>query len=173
MDITIELKSIEKDTIKQAKGAGFFRHRAGRIGASVSGTVSHSNLAQPSQSLIKSICYPHLYKVNTKAVKHGCKHEEDAIVTYENEMKKYHVNFVLTRCGIIINKEQQFIHATPDFLTSCDCCGLGCGEVKCPYSIENCDFESYVKKKTACLEKLDNGVFQLERHHNYYYQVQQ
>jgi len=109
MDIKIELsdgemKSIEKDTIKQAKGAGFFRHRAGRIGASVSGTVSHSNLAQPSQSLIKSICYPHLYKVNTKAVKHGCKHEEDAIVTYENEMKKYHINFVLTRCGIIINK---------------------------------------------------------------------
>jgi len=50
---------------------------------------------------------------------------------------------------------------------------LGCGEVKCPYSIENCDFESYVKKKTACLEKLDNGVFQLKRHHNYYYQVQQ
>jgi hypothetical protein len=118
VDIKIELsdeekKSIEKDTIEHAKGANFFRHRAGRIGASVSGPVFHSNLAQPSQTLIRSICYPHLHKVNTKAVKHGRKHEEHAIVTYENEMEKNHVNFEVTRCGIVINKEQPFIHATP------------------------------------------------------------
>ena len=42
-----DIKIVEQDTRKQAKGAGFFRHRAGRIGASVSGAVYHSNTAQP------------------------------------------------------------------------------------------------------------------------------
>ena len=42
-----DIKIVEQDTRKQAKGAGFFRHRAGRVGASVSGAVYHSNTAQP------------------------------------------------------------------------------------------------------------------------------
>jgi len=163
---------VEQDTRDQAKGSGFFRHRAGRIGASVSGVVYRSNVAQPSQSLIKSICYPHLYKVNTKAIKHGCKYEDYAIRTYEAHMKNTHINFQLTRCGLFINKKYPFLHAIPDFLTSCDCCGLGCGEVKCPICIQNGDFEKYVEEKSSCLEKV-NGFFKLKRNHNYYFQVQQ
>jgi len=127
-----EINLVEMDTRSQAKGAGFFRHRAGRIGASVSGSAFNCNLAQPPQSLIKNICYPHLFKINTKATKHGCKHEDDAIKAYEAEMKCTHVNFQLTRCGLFINEQYPYLHATPDFLTSCDCCGFGCGEVKCP-----------------------------------------
>ena len=65
-----QIKQVEKDTMSQAKGSGFFRHRAGRIGASVSGVAFHSNLAQPPQSCIKSVC-SNLYKLNTKAIKHG------------------------------------------------------------------------------------------------------
>lgn len=121
-----QINQIEKDTQDRAKGSGFFRHRAGRIGASMSGAVCHSDPTQPSQSLIKSICYPHLYKVNTKAVRHGCK-EENAVKAYGEVMKGRHKNFELTNCGVMINKEHPYIHATPDFLTSCDCCGLGCG----------------------------------------------
>ena len=177
LEVTIQLSAdemaqIEKDTRTQAKGAGFFRHRAGRIGASVSGAVSRTNPVQPSQTLIKSICYPHLFKVKSKAVIHGCKHEADAIRAYENQMKNDHVDFKITTCGILINQEHPFIHATPDFLTSCACCGLGCGEVKCPFCIEQCDFDSYVLKKSSCLEKVD-GMFRLKRSHNYFFQVQQ
>lgn len=174
LDISNEdISKVELDTRSQAKGSGFFRHRAGRIGASVSGAVCHCNLAQPPQSLIKGICYPHLFKVSTKATRHGCIHEDDAIKAYEVEMQKSHVNFQLTRCGLFINEQHPFLHATPDFLTSCDCCGLGCGEVKCPICIgEDCDFDKYVTKKNTCLEKV-NGNFQLVRNHNYYYQVQQ
>ena len=68
-----DIKIVEQDTREQAKGPGFFRHRAGRIGSSVSGAVYHSNIAQPSQSVIKTVCYPHLYKANSKAIRHGCK----------------------------------------------------------------------------------------------------
>ena len=150
----------------------FFRHRAGRIGASVSGTAYHSNLAQPPQSFIKSISYPNLHKLNTKAIKHGCKYEAYAIRAYEAKMKAAHKNFKLERCGLFINQEYPFLHATPDFLVSCDCCGLGCGEVKCPFTLQHGDFKKYAEENHSCLEEI-NGKLSLKREHNYYYQVQQ
>ena len=89
LDISREnIMLVEKDTRAQAKSSGFFRHRAGRIGASSSGVAFRSILSQPPQALIKMICYPNVFKVNTKAARHGCKHEDDAIRAYENEMKK-------------------------------------------------------------------------------------
>ena len=65
------------------------------------------------------------------------------------------------------------MHATPDFLCSCDCCGEGCGEIKCPLCLENFDFDSYVLKPGSCLEKNSSGEFILVSTHEYYYQVQQ
>ena len=38
-----QIKLVEKNTQAQLKGAGFFKHRAGRIGASVNGAVSHNH----------------------------------------------------------------------------------------------------------------------------------
>ena len=87
-------------------------------------------------------------------------------------MSANHKDFALEKCGVFIDKEYPRMHATPDFLCSCSCCGKGCGEVKCPYSIDDCDFDSYTAKKGACLEKVD-GKIRLKRNHQYYYQVQQ
>ena len=167
-----DIELIERDTIDQAKGGAFFLHRAGRIGASRSKAASHSDPAQPSQSLIKTICYPNLYRFTSQATDHGCKHEDDAIRAYEAVMTKHHKNFKVSKCGLLINKGLPFLHATCDFLCSCDCCGLGCGEVKCPFCIEGSDFENYVTKKASCLVKV-NDTFSLKRDHAYYYQVQQ
>ena len=125
-----QMAQVEGDTISQAKGNGFFKHRAGRIGASQSKATSHSNPALPSNSLIQSICYPELNKLNTDAIRHGCKHEQDAINAYEKVMNEKHVNFRVVRCGLFINKQYPWLHVSPDFLCSCDCCGKGCGEVK-------------------------------------------
>lgn len=46
------------------------------------------------------------------------------------------------------------------------------GVEKCPYCIEGIDFESYVQKKSSCLEKKSND-YVLKRDHDYYYQAQQ
>ena len=70
-------------------------------------------------------------------------------------------------------QQYPWLHATPDFLCSCDCCGEGCGEVKCPLCIENCDFDSYVQKSSSCLIKENNDQFCIKTDHQYYYQVQQ
>ena len=167
-----EIDIIEKDTINQAKGSGFFRHRAGRIGASISKAASHTDPALPSQSLIKTICYPDLFKFSTAATEHGCQHEESAILAFEKVMKTQHRNFKVKRCGMVINKDYPWLHATADFLCSCDCCGEGCGEIKCPYCIDNCNFEQYIQKPSSCLEKRDDFL-RLKENHQYYYQVQQ
>ena len=86
-------------------------------------------------------------------------------------MRSTHVNFKLERCGMFINKDYQFIHATPDWCRVIFC-GLGIGEVKCPISIPNGDLGKYLLKKNCCLEKV-NGEIKLKREHNYYHQVQQ
>ena len=42
-----------------------------------------------------------MFKLNNKAIKHGWKHEEHAIKTYEQCMKLHHINFEAKRCGQI------------------------------------------------------------------------
>ena len=87
-------------------------------------------------------------------------------------MMSEHENFQVKNCGTFTNKEYPFLHVTPNFLCSCDCCGLGCGEVKCPFCIDSLDFESYALKKSSCLEKIESD-FILKKDHDYYHQVQQ
>ena len=82
------------------------------------------------------------------------------------------MNLTVKKCGFFINKEHEFLHSTPDFLVSCDCCGTGCGEVKCPIIIKDGNFENFAQHKNSCLEKM-NGHLQLRKSHSYYYQVQQ
>ena len=166
---------MERDTRSQAKGNNFFQHRARRIGASGSKAACQTNPTLPSQSLIQSICYPELNKLNTEAIRHGCKHEQDAITAYEKAMQEKHVTFKVKKSGLIINEKYPWIHASPDFLCLCDCCGEGCGEVKCPLCVENCDFEGYILKPSSCLKKDSNGSFKLtcKETHQYCYQCQQ
>ena len=82
------LEQIGKDTGAQAKGSGFFCYCVGRIGSSVCGAAFCSNLSQPDQALIKNICYGNVFKANTKAARHGCKHEDDAAHAYNNKINK-------------------------------------------------------------------------------------
>ena len=111
-----EIDIIEKDAINQAKGSGFFRYRAGLIGASISKAVSHTDPALPSQSLIKTIYYPELLNFSTAATENGCQHEESAILAFEKVMKTQHRNFKVKRCGMVINKDYPWLPATADFL---------------------------------------------------------
>lgn len=69
--------------------------------------------------------------MNIKVIKYGCKYEDYVIRVYEVYMKKIYINFLFIRCGLFINKEFLFFYVILDFLILCDCCGLGCGEVKC------------------------------------------
>ena len=99
----------------------------------MSGTASKCNLAKPPLSTIRTFCYPHLFKVNTKAIKHGCKYEDIAIKAYAEMMSTKHVNFKVEKCVLFNNALHPFLHASSDFLSSCHCCGLGAGRSNVQY----------------------------------------
>ena len=80
--------------------------------------------------LIKTICYPNIFKFSNDATEHGCKQESTAINAYEKIMREKHKNFRIEKCRTFINKQHPWFHATQNFMCCCDCCGQGCEEVK-------------------------------------------
>jgi hypothetical protein len=136
IDVTCDQsKCLEEATRTQAASALWYRHRAGRITASKMKRVCRSNPDQPSQSLIKSICYPQNHSFTTNATKWGCTHEDEARKAYSNKMTEIHENFQIQPCGFVVNPLYPFIGASPDGKVSCDCCGEGLLEIKCPYCV--------------------------------------
>ena len=59
--------NLEKETRKQANSKMWFHYRAGRITASKLKSAANTDPAQPSQSLIKAVCYPESMKFKSKA----------------------------------------------------------------------------------------------------------
>ena len=118
-----------------------------------------TNPAQPSHFLITPICYPNNFNFTDAAAEHGCKHEKKNHLTlnaktldaYEPRMKEMYVNFKVKGCWHFINQQCPWLHATPDFLCSCDCCDEGCCEVKCPDCTKYLSFKEYFTKQESCL----------------------
>ena len=55
--------------------------------------MSHTDPSNPSQSLIKSIVNPEVYKFSSKATAWGCKHEKKAHNVYSKRMVENHHGF--------------------------------------------------------------------------------
>jgi hypothetical protein len=77
-----------------------------------------TNVAQPSQSLIKGICYPEGTSFISKATAWGCDHEEKAC-------KDQHTEFSISKNGLFIHTSYPFMGASPDGVVNCKCCGCG------------------------------------------------
>ncbi len=61
--------------------------------------------------------------------------------------------------------------ASPDGLITCDCCGTGCLEVKCPFSVRE-DLPN-IPGVVSYLEKLpEDDKLHLKQDHTYFFQVQ-
>jgi len=70
---------------------------------------------------------------------------------YERRMKEMHVYFKVKGCWHFINQQYPWLHATPDFLCSCDCWDEGCCEIKCPDCTKYLSFKEYFTKQESCL----------------------
>ena len=64
-------ENVEAATRDQSKSKLWYKYRAGRITASRMKAVCHTNPANPSQSLIKGICYPEAFSFTSKATSWG------------------------------------------------------------------------------------------------------
>lgn len=169
-DINIEVtqeqvKLVENETRDQSESSNWHRLRVGRITASNLHSATHTDLTKPSHSLLQTICNPTAKSFKTAATEWGKKNEQKARIHYVNIMKETHENFQCTSSGLCLSSEYPQFGASPDGFISCDCCGNGCLEIKCPYSQKESDTElKYIIKR-------ENGM-ELDRTHPYYSQIQ-
>ena len=126
-------QAVEKETRKQSKTSLWFKYRAGRVTASRMKAVCHTNVTNPAQSLVKSICYPEAFNFTSKQTNWGCKHEKKVRDRYEKAVRLKHTNLQVAECGLFINPQWPFVGASPDGIITCNCCSKGVLEIKCPF----------------------------------------
>lgn len=63
----------------------------------------------------------------------GIIHENLAREEFTKIMKLHHTNFTCKQVGLILMKKNPYIGASPDDITSCDCCRKSIIEIKCPF----------------------------------------
>ncbi|KAK3584344.1 hypothetical protein CHS0354_006335 [Potamilus streckersoni] len=156
-------QAMQRGSLKDKQSKDWHRLRTGRITASLMKAVCTSSIDKPSISTIRDMCYP--VRFSNKATRWGCQHEKDALNAYRSKLGPIHDTLTVVECGLIINPECPHIGASPDALVSCNCCGEGTVEVKCPYCIRDTGIQN---ENVSYLDK-DN---RLKTSHKYYYQVQ-
>ncbi|KAK4885293.1 hypothetical protein RN001_001564 [Aquatica leii] len=166
-----ECETIELATKSQSTCKEWYNQRSGRITASRFKAVCRTSLSKPSISLLKTICYPLMYTFSSKATKWGLSHENDAFQEFCSLQMLTHEDFVVEKCGFIINPTFPQFGASPDGITSCSCCGKGTLEIKCPYVLKDMNLQMYASKKNSCLT-IVNGDINLDKNHSYFYQIQ-
>ena len=79
-----------------------------------------------------------------------------------------HTNFSIRSSGLIISSLFPYLAASPDGIITCDCCGVGTLEIKCPFCRRD---ESPEVAEIRYLSDVTNET-RLKENHSYYYQVQ-
>ena len=166
-------EALEKETRLQSKSNLWYKHRAGRVTSSCMKAVCHTNVANPAQSLVKSICYPQELAFSSKQTDWGQKYEKVAREQYLKSQRPRHANILeVTDSGIVINPKWPFIGASPDGIVDCYCCGKGVLEIKYPYSHRHESIEAAASNDPNFCLKKDEDLLYLDHKHAYYYQVQ-
>lgn len=63
----------------------------------------------------------------------GCAHEKEALEAYIRMQEDQHTNFATEEAGLFVSTERPHTGASPDSIITCECCGKGTVEVKCPF----------------------------------------
>jgi hypothetical protein len=135
----------------------------------VTGTKAHDVLTRRDttipDNLVKRIVGYVSYDLSKKgAVKWGIQHEDECRQAYSSHQTHQHINFKIELSGFAINSQHPFLGATPDGIISCDGCGKGALEIKCPFKHrQNCATDN-----DFCLD----SSLHLKHKHRYYTQIQ-
>ncbi|KAH9374871.1 hypothetical protein HPB48_000153 [Haemaphysalis longicornis] len=160
---------IAAQTKSQAASEKWHRFRTGRVTASNAGAICATSLNKPSKSLLKRICYPD--KIHSLEMDWGKKKKASARAAYVEATASHHVKFQCQLSGLHIRSDYPFVAATPDGIISCEGCGDGLLEVKCPFSAKHDTIAEFASNKQLCLVVQGDDA-RLSSKHHYHYQVQ-
>ena len=100
----------------------------------------------------------------------GLDNEELAREVYFASVRLEHQEFSIEKCGLRVSVEYPFLGASPDGMVSCECCGIGCLEVKNSFKHRDATLEEALQDPDFCLLR-EEGL-KLKTQHAYYSQVQ-
>ena len=166
-----EAAYLAEATKLQSKSLLWYEHRRARITASKFHTVCHTSITSPSRSLVQQILTGG--NVSSAAIAWGIQNETVAVQEFKRTASLNHTSFALKFTGLHINPKFLHLGASPDGLVSCECCGEGLLEVKCPYSIRHISPTSADTPRDFYLKHDKDGTLRLSPTHMYYYQVQE
>jgi len=159
---------IEEATRGQADNEEWFRMKQGRISASIVHRVLTCSSEQAAARLTQDVVTPKNDKLGIPAIVYGRLTEPIARKAYDLLCRDSHSNLRVTECGLFVDVDRAFLCASPDGLVTCDCCGEGLLEIKCPKTCEDTD-----PKESGLSYLVDsNGKLELKRNHTHFSQVQ-
>ncbi|KAH9376339.1 hypothetical protein HPB48_018508 [Haemaphysalis longicornis] len=164
-----ESRAIEVATRDQAGSPLWFLHRKGRVTASLFKDVCRSKRVRCSTLINKIFTHRQL---NVPAIKYGIDNEGVAKERLLAFLQGHHNNARIEPCGLMINPKYPLLGCSPDGVFQCDCHEPALVEIKCLYSLRDCNPQELLAEgerlKGFCLAATGG----LKESHAYYYQVQ-
>ena len=141
--------------------------RSGRIIASLFHDVYVRKESTDPEPLVKRIMgYEQNDLSHVPAIKWGVQNECVARQQYTDVISAVHEGFTCGLTGLWVSLLYPHMGVSPYGVITCNCCGKGLLEIKCPYSAKD---DTSVNSKT-CNYLTDTGY--LNRKHRYYTQIQ-
>ena len=175
-----KISKIENLTKGQNSNSLWFEYRSGVITASIAHQVlckyrKKNNSPSSIDNLVgKILGYSKPFK--TPSTSWGVENEKYARKRYINKSRSGHKHFKCEEAGLKLHPERVMLGASVDGIVSCACCGIGCLEIKCPFSHREKSVEEYVQESDSCLEQTTCNSpkmkYSLKHTHQYYTQVQ-
>ncbi|GFQ92169.1 uncharacterized protein LOC106177314 [Trichonephila clavata] len=156
------IQNIELSTRDQASSAMWNHQRKGRVTSSLFGKILRCKTGQ--KGLVDQIFGK---SFSNAAIDWGKSQEAVAKQQFLSYLSDQHVNGMLLPCGLLVDKENIFLGATPDGLVMCDCCVTALLEIKCPARGKGLVVEQIPRKNFFLDDKLN-----LKRNHIYFDQIQ-
>lgn len=151
------IENIEKRTRGQSANVLWSEERSKRIQSSYFGRICKATSRTDFNKLAESMLEPQQF--SSKATDHGKKYEKVATKEYER-LHHCHVH----ESGIWVSTIMPFLGTSPDGVISEDVIL----EVKCPYTAT----DKLITPVTVPYLKLQGNGLELDKNHNYFYQVQ-
>ena len=162
---------LEECTRLQSQSRLWFEHRVGRITASKFAAVAHASVDPPPPYLIRQLIERSRSLGHIPAIRWGIDHEDVARAAYLEVADQNHISLKYSAAGLHLNPSFPHLGASPDGLISCECCGTGIIEIKCPYKHRDKSPQD-VQDPLFYLQPDEEGELHLSHSHEYYYQVQ-
>ena len=158
---TNDIKAIE---IKTRTDVELWKaERAGRLTASNFGKILRCK--NSPNSILLDILFNK--DVSTEAIAWGKTMERSVLDKFFKTISPLHENMCIQSTGLLIDKDEPYLAATPDGLVTCDCHEDFIVEIKCPFAHKSKTIAE-IEKRNFFLD--DNKV--LKDSHHYYEQVQ-